>query len=159
MISPPAAWTWRTWPSSRLCGGSGSRGRRDEVGQAPRSNRDGHQCPPWRVTEHDEFRRSHFGELRTIRPGRERNRVCAAAVQDPGRYADRAPFVMLHGTQVNGPGAHARVLLREAKDLAAIVDMLAAATPDQHWHLAEAIRSAAAVIAHAGAPAPQAGQR
>jgi hypothetical protein len=127
--------------------------------QAPRTNSAGHPCPPWCVTEHDELRSSHFGEQRDIRPDSQHDWVCAAAVQDPGRYADRAPYVLLHGSQLNASGALARVPLREAGDPAAIIGMLAAATPDQHRELAEAIRAATAVIARVGAWAPRAGQR
>lgn len=109
---------------------------------APRTNSAGHPCPPWCVTEHDELTPSHFGEQRAIRLGGEHDdRICAAAVAR------------------RGPGALARVSVREAEDLAAIIGMLGAATPDQRRELAEAIRAAAAVIAGAGAPAPQAGQR
>jgi hypothetical protein len=126
--------------------------------RAPRSNRAGRPCPPRCVTGHDELRLCHFDEQHAILPDGEGIRVCTAAVHDPGRYADRAPFVMLHGTQVNGPGALAMVLLREAEDLTAIIGMLAAATPDQHRELAEATHAPTAVIARAGAWAPRAGQ-
>jgi hypothetical protein len=127
--------------------------------RAPRSNRAGRPCPPRCVTGHDELRLCHFDEQHAILPDGEGIRVCAAAINDPGRYADRAPFVMLHGSHLNGPGALARVPVREAEDLAAIIGMLAAATPDQHRELAEPIRAATAVIAQAGTPAPRAGQR
>jgi hypothetical protein len=119
----------------------------------------GHLCPRWCVAGHDELTPFHFGEQRDIRSGGEHNRISAAVVEDSGRYADRAPFVLLHGSQLNGLGALARVPVREAEDLAAIVGMLAAATSDQHRELAEPIRAATAVIAGAGAPAPQARQR
>jgi hypothetical protein len=109
--------------------------------------RPGRPCPPWCVGRHEGRNPSHFGEQRAIHPGSVYNLIAAMAVRDDSRLGDRKSFVMLHGSLVGEASALAEVPVRDAEDLAAIVGMLADATPEQHREIAAAIRHAAADIA------------
>jgi len=107
--------------------------------QAPRQNRDGHPCPPWCVTDHDQF--SFHGAERIAVPVAEYRTFHVRAIQFP---VPRQPEIQLAGDGM------VSVRSDQAEDLAAIVEQLAAATPEQHRELAAAIRQAAAVITEAG---------
>jgi hypothetical protein len=106
--------------------------------QAPRQNRDGHPCPPWCVTDHGKYS-FHGGEQTTVEAPEYRTfHVRAVQHLVPGQ-----PEI-----QVAADGI-ASVRLGDAADLAAIIEQLAAATPQQHRQLAAAIRQAAARITEA----------
>jgi len=63
----------------------------------------------------------------------------------PDYPADAQPFLLVLTTASSASGAH--VLRRDAEGLAAVIDTLAAATPEQHREVAGMIREAAALIA------------
>ena len=101
----------------------------------PRTNRDGHPCPSWCVTDHDRF---SFHTSETITAEAPRYRSCHVRAI---RYAT-------HGgpqVQVAADGL-IRVDAGDAGDLAAIIEQLADATPDEHRELAAVIRKTAADI-------------
>ncbi len=134
--------------------------------RAPRGNRGGHPCPPWCATDHEEVHgeagtyRFHGGTAVRIEvPGEIRgvpDEIRARPVHDG--TADGTPLVSVSGTRygrsygTGGADPHVWLGLRDAEDLAGLVEMLAAATPDQHRELAGAIRAATAVIAEVRAP-------
>ena len=123
---------------------------------SPRTNRTGHPCPSWCETDHEtpqgdtgwtyEF---HGGPVTRIKVpgtiGSWPDEVRTRPVHD-GR-SDDAPFILVSGTRngASGPDPNAWVSLRDARDLVAVIDMLAGATPDQHRELAAAIRTAAGI--------------
>jgi Domain of unknown function (DUF6907) len=126
--------------------------------QTPRQNHDGHPCPDWCVTDHGKLRAdgiiaSHFGRTVTIDiPGRD-NALDEVSVKPIA--AQGLPSQVLLGSLRTGhddPSPYLFATPGDAVALAAIVDMLAAATPDQHRELAAAIRKAAADIADGGQP-------
>ncbi len=114
--------------------------------QAPRQNRDGHPCPLWCTVDHDEVINGititgHGGDV-TVTQIREYEQWITARAYlaaAPGR----TPEIQVGMT----PGGDVFVPSRHAEDLAALVELLAAATPGQHRKLAAAIRKAAADIA------------
>ena len=127
--------------------------------QAPRQNRDGHLCPPWCETDHDEVHgpartyRFHSGPSASIEMPSNAivpDRISARAF-DLGR-PDYEPVVSVSGYRPGTGGQDPQIWLGpdDAGDLAGLVDMLAAATPEQHRELAAAIRKAAADIMEAG---------
>jgi hypothetical protein len=117
--------------------------------QAPRQNRDGHLCPPWCVTDHGTpiSSLSHWGTAVTIElPGT--GRISARAAH-PGSAADR-PEVSVTAFRHYGKGEapDLRLSARDAKYLAAIIDMLD--DWDEVRGLVAAICQAAAQITAAG---------
>jgi hypothetical protein len=113
--------------------------------QPTRQNRDGHPCPPWCTTDHDQelvpghFATAHGAEGASVRW------INARAVLHPTRGDVEV--------QVSVPGSNAGSLFLEAKHagyLAILAETLADATPDEHRELAAAIRKAAADITAAG---------
>jgi hypothetical protein len=107
--------------------------------QAPRRNRDGHPCPPWCVTDHGTFS-FHGAERISVQTAEYRT------------YRVRAIQYATHGgpnIQVAGNGM-VTIPSDNAEDLAAIIEELAGATPEEHHQLAAAIRRAAAQITAAG---------
>jgi len=106
---------------------------------APRQNADGECCPPWCVTDHGKY--GFHGSERVTVEAPEFHRVSA-----------RALYSTIGGTtvQVLGDGIVRVPSGYEAGELAALIEGLAAATPEQHRELAAAIRHAAAVITKAG---------
>jgi hypothetical protein len=129
-------------------------------GAPARANREGHPCPPWCVTDHET---DHGSGHRFIFHGTETTRVDVPGkvkgIPDviftraihPG-WPDCEPQVAVSATRqgTDGPGPNAWISPRDAEDLAAIVEMLAKASPAQHRLLAAAIRQAAATITEAG---------
>jgi hypothetical protein len=119
--------------------------------QPHRANCDGHPCPPWCVRTHDALNPTHIGHRRTIQYSG--NWVSAAAAQLTKPHSDPEPFVTVNAT-LDGPGGIAFIPRSEATGLAAIIDVLGTATPEQHRELAEAIREVADEIS---GPEPEAG--
>ena len=117
--------------------------------QAPRQNRDGHPCPPWCTTGHGTpvSSLSHWGAAVTIElPGT--GRISARAAH-PGSASDRAEVSVTafrHGGKGEAPDL--RLSARDAKYLAAIIDMLD--DWDEVCGLVAAICQAAAHITAAG---------
>jgi hypothetical protein len=113
--------------------------------QAPRQNRDGHPCPPWCTTGHGTpvSSLSHWGAAVTIElPGTGR---IGARAAHPGSASDRAEVSVTafrHGGKGEAPDL--RLSARDAKYLAAIIDMLD--DWDEVRGLVAAIRQAAADI-------------
>ena len=117
--------------------------------QTPRQNRDGHPCPPWCTIDHvAEHARAHT--------------IAAACVDVPGKCGPSLPDVIMvrpaqlpydgelpevavtsvrYGRQDENPGTWLKPDAAQA--MAGIIEMLAAATQDQHRELAAAIRQAA----------------
>jgi hypothetical protein len=126
-----------------------------------RTNSEGHPCPPWCVTDHEEVHGAagtyvfHRGARARIEvPGAHpgwRDPISAGPVHD-GTGSGQA-YVALSGYR---PGAgltsapYVRISASDADDLAILIGMLAEATPQQHRELAKAIRQAASEIAAAG---------
>jgi Domain of unknown function (DUF6907) len=118
--------------------------------QAPRQNRDGHPCPPWCTTDHAKpisesaLRASyHSTEPPTI--GTPAGYVQAVAYQNG--FNDAPAQVWLGGLELRGG---LMIAPETAVGMAALAEMLADATPDQHRELAAQIRKAAAQITAAG---------
>jgi hypothetical protein len=119
--------------------------------QAPRQNAKGHPCPPWCTRDHEEggiLLQAHRGDLARIKvPGADcvPDLITAgpAHLGMAGEGAEVSVSAIRHGSDV-----HPSLWLapRDAGQLAALVDMLAAATAGQHRELAAAIRKAAADI-------------
>ena len=105
-------------------------------GQTPRQNSKGHPCPPWCAIDHSRFEACVGG-------GGGIGHIWSRAVRTRDGFT-----VIVHGA-LEDPAADWPSLelgLRDAEHLAAIVGLLAGATPDQHCELAAAIRKAAADI-------------
>jgi hypothetical protein len=121
---------------------------------APRRNREGHPCSPWRATGHDEVYGAaepfgfHGSAPAGIRLGGDS--VGARVMRDSTWHG--RPSVLVSGLDRAADPA-LRAGPRCAKYLAGLAEMLAGAFPDQHRELAGAIRAAAATIA-AGTPEP-----
>ncbi len=120
--------------------------------QAPRTNRDGHPCPPWCTSSHERWD-GHSGDTARIDvPGKVRDLPDAFLV---GRYQFVAeaekPQVSVSPLRYGRDGTDPAFWMpaRDAEGLAVIVELLAAATPGQHRELAAAIRKAAADITDA----------
>jgi hypothetical protein len=116
---------------------------------ATRQNRDGSPCPPWCAADHDDgsfAAEAHVSHTGTIDFGDSGlDSIWVSALLD--RYHDDRPAVAVTGHRCRQPGwSQVQVPDIHAEALAAIVDMLAAATPEQHRELAAAIRRAAADI-------------
>lgn len=96
-------------------------------------------CPPWCVTDHGKYAGFH-GSGRVSVEAPQYHRVSVRALQ---HSTDR-----LASVQVLAAGM-VQVPCGDAEDLAAIIEQLAGATPEQHRELAAAIRAAAAQITEA----------
>lgn len=114
-----------------------------------RANRDGHPCPSWCATDHD----------REIAPGifQTTHGTSHARVSVSERGYDRLlvsgdlfPSDGERAVHVSGGNEPLFVPPEMAEGAAALVELLADATPEQHRELAAAIRQAAAVITEAG---------
>ena len=119
--------------------------------QATRQNAEGHPCPPWCVTDHSEQRHGpsagyHGSESPLIHT--PSGYVNATAYQNG--FSDDEPQIAV--TCLNGPAGCLMTAVRDAGFLAATVEDLAEATPEQHREFAAAIRQAAAVITGAEDP-------
>lgn len=94
------------------------------------------QCPPWCVTDHDQFSFHGSAQVTVEAPRYRHCRVRAV------RHAAHG------GPQVQvAAGGVISVPADRAADLASLIEQLADATPGQHRALAAAIRQAAAGIA------------
>jgi hypothetical protein len=124
-----------------------------------RANRDGHPCPPWCQTDHDEILSlaGHFlfhggppADIELTGKTSAPDKITARAfhVGDPRFEAVVSVAALRHGT--DGQQPHLWLTPGDAGDLAGLVDMLAGATPARHRELAAAIRRAAAVITDGG---------
>jgi hypothetical protein len=125
-----------------------------ETARPARANRDGHLCPPWCETDHEKYD-FHGGTAAGVEvPGRMRGmpdeiRARPVRLGEP----DYPPQVAVAGTRhgLGGTGDPSVWLsARDALGIAALVDMLAGATPARHRALAAAIRRAAAQVTEAG---------
>ena len=121
--------------------------------QAPRTNREGRACPPWCVSDHGGEQISgracvgHAGGIDFGDEGLDGIWACAILGDRPQDRPEDRPQVGITGHRYRRPGSPSVHLPHYgAEDLAAIVEMLAGATPDQHRELAAAIRKAAADI-------------
>lgn len=101
-----------------------------------RTTQAGDPCPPWCITDHDKYQNFHGGE-----------RIRAEAPQYYTWYIRAIKSALTHALtlQVAGRGV-VEITPHETEGLAAIIEGLADATPDQHRELAAAIRQAAAQI-------------
>ncbi len=116
--------------------------------QVPRRNSKGHLCPPWCTVDHAALAGSfpatyHGTEAPVI--DTPSGYVNATAYQDG--FSDDAPQIAL---TCLAPGGALLVGVGDSGKLAALVEQLAGATPEQHRELAAAIRKAAADITEAG---------
>jgi hypothetical protein len=124
--------------------------------QEPRHNRLGHPCPPWCVVDHEKYE-FHGGAIAGVEmPGKMRSMPDVIRAR-PVQLGERGypPAVSVSGTRRGrgGDGDPDMWLgVRDALNLAGLVEMLAAATPARHRELAAAIRKAAAGIADGGQP-------
>jgi hypothetical protein len=115
--------------------------------QPARTNRDGHPCPPWCVTDHDEqlipghFSTAHGAAGEFIGP------ASARAILHPA--AGDAAEVQVCTSGIDGGSLFLEPV--KAGYLARMVEDLASATPETHRELAAAIRQAAADITGAEA--------
>jgi len=112
-----------------------------------RVNRDGHPCPPWCASDHDEelapghFYVTHSTDHALVLLGEyDRVRVSGVLFPSDGKGA----------VHVSGGDAPLFVDPKHAEGLAALADLLAGATPEQHRALAAAIRQAAETITQPG---------
>lgn len=103
-----------------------------------RANRDGDPCPSWCITDHAKY--SFHGAGKAVGYAPEFRRWSIRAVRFP---VERDPHIQV------AAGGVVSVPLRDAGELAAIIEQLATATPEQHRELSAAIRQAAAVITEA----------
>ena len=109
------------------------------AGQAPRRNPHlGTECPPWCAVDHA----SQFGHA-CVGGGGGIDHIWTRAVRDTGGF--RVGVTGL-GSEEADESLHLRLDLHGAGQLAGLVELLAAATPDQIRELAAAIRQAAADI-------------
>jgi hypothetical protein len=103
--------------------------------QPSRRNSAGDPCPPWCVTDHSKYG-FHGSETITVE-----------APQYHQQHVRGVQFPVPAGPQVRvGGGASVYVPSGDAGELAALIEELADATPEQHRELAAAIRQAAADI-------------
>ena len=108
--------------------------------QAPRQNSEGDPCPPWCVTDHGKYD-FHGSEPVIVEAPRPRDCCVRAILPYEGQKTQ---------ISVQSAGEQLWVDLGDAPDLAALVELLAGATPAQHRKLAAAIRQVAADITEAG---------
>jgi len=138
-------------PTGRPCGPQAPMYCRSQLrrlampeGQAPRRNSKGHPCPPWCTVDHGElvgsFPLTYHG-TRTPVIETPSGYVNASAYHEG--FGDAPPQIAL---TCLAPGGALLVDAGDSGKLAALVEQLAGATPDQHRELAAAIRQAAAVI-------------
>ena len=118
-----------------------------------RANRRGDPCPEWCTTDHETpdpgglFFDFHGGPaVRTEIPGAVvsiPDWIAVRPVADGHPAVGDGPHVSVTGTVCTwiSPG--------DAEDIAALIEMLGRATPDQHAEVAAAIRQAAAQITEA----------
>ena len=117
-----------------------------ETPQPARTNSEGHLCLPWCTVDHCErigsrgLRLSYHGTESPV-IATPSGYVSAMAYQDG--FSDDAPQVSLSCLTSAGS---LLVDTGDSAELAALVEQLADATPDQHRELAAAIRQAAAII-------------
>jgi hypothetical protein len=118
------------------------------MSQPARANRDGHPCPTWCTTDHDqETIPGSFSTAHGSEPVHTASWTIVAAALFPSASAPEV--------QVCTPGADGGSIFltaRKAGYLAVLISELASATPEQHRELADAIRHAAAVITDGGQP-------
>ncbi len=121
-----------------------------ETARPARANREGSPCPPWCETDHGAYD-FHGGPRQKVAVrGKTRGQDGQAEVR-PLQIGDE-PVVSLTGMPyLSGgqPYPQAWISPRDAHGLAAIIGMLASATPAQHWDLAAAIVQAAGQITEA----------
>ena len=113
--------------------------------QAIRQNAKGDPCPPWCITDHDSQRYGQtwsFHSSEAVNISTPSGYVHASAYQHG--FDGDAPQICV--TCLNGPPGVVLVDVADAGKLAALIEDLAEATPEQHRELAGAIRQAAAVI-------------
>jgi hypothetical protein len=103
-----------------------------------RASSEGDPCPPWCVTDHGKY--SFHGAERAVGYAPEFHRWSIRALQAP---AELDPHIQV------AAGGVVSVPLRDAGELAAIIEDLAGATPGQLRELAAAIRQAAAATTEA----------
>jgi Domain of unknown function (DUF6907) len=121
-------------------------------------NQDG--CPDWCIGKHDglaiQQHRNEVAGIRAGEPGNSSYLFAWASImevegkQDPGT-------VRVHGWQSDAETARASVDPESARGLAAIIGMLADATPEQHRELSAEIGTAADLIDPPQAPEAEAG--
>jgi hypothetical protein len=118
--------------------------------RAIRTNRAGHPCPPWCEADHDKpigksgvFVSHHSTEVPPI--SFPAGYVIASAYQDG--FSDAPPQIWIGS--LNGPPMF--IDPGHAASLAALAEMLAGATPEQHRELAAQIRKAADIAGASGA--------
>lgn len=128
-----------------------------------RPEREPDPCPAWCTRDHSDSSRSHSGASTRIGPFRARpyDSISASVYQYiPRRYPgeDRAPDaveVSVMGYQFAVPSDLDPLMFLSVKDatqLAGLIEMLAGATARQHRDLAAAIRSACETIAPPASP-------
>ena len=116
----------------------------------PRANRDGHPCPPWCAVDHDKelfpgyYPRSHGGESLADLDAGVSVRACL-------RPSSGVPDIQVSRHGRPGECGSFYVAPGDAGPLAALLEQLAGATPEQHRELAAAIRAAANLIKGDGA--------
>jgi hypothetical protein len=115
-----------------------------------RTNRDGHPCPPWCQSNHGSVT-AHVGVTGTVNFGDEGlGSIWASAILAEHHNGRPVVGVSAHQYDLHG-SPYLEVSAFRAEELAGMVELLAALTPDQHRELAAAIRQAAAQITEAEA--------
>ncbi len=111
---------------------------------ATRTNRNGHQCPPWCVTGHDEeFGPGIFADVHaTGQTGIGTGEY--GSVRVGGCLMPSTGLRRVHVSLPPWPPLFLSAVAAET--VACLAEQLATATPEQHRELAAAIRQAAAVI-------------
>lgn len=110
-----------------------------------RASRDGHPCPPWCQRDHVGVS-THIRHTGTVDFGdRGLDSIWASAILADHHNGCPAVSVTSHQYELHG-SPYLAVPAHRADELAAMVELLAALTPDQHRELAAAIRQAAADI-------------
>lgn len=127
-----------------------------------RSNRDGHPCPSWCITDHHRGAiptQVHAGEQASVRtdPRRPHDMIEVTALDVGTPHYEHEPMVSMIAFRLGADRAPSVWMKhRDAVSTAALVDMLATASPEQHRELAAAIRQAAADVMAETAAAPTA---
>lgn len=102
-------------------------------------------CPPWCADDRNHDLGMHMSARDPVPVPRARGGVLVSACQIDG--GPPAPHVLVTASASRGPGASMYLDdPAQARGLAALIDFLACATPEQHRELAAQARGAAAVL-------------
>jgi len=119
--------------------------------ETTRASRDGGPCPPWCQSNHGSVA-AHVSLAGTVTfGGHGLDSIWASAILAGHHNGRPVVGVSSHQYELHG-SPYLELPAFRAEELAAMVELLAALTPDQHRELAAAIRRAAAQVTEAGDP-------